>query len=247
MTAGEETEMTEPACALYWGPVPDISDSEDLAAALSPAERAAATGFRLAADRAAYLFSHALLRYGLDRPPGGPGRGGDCFAVSAGGKPIDRTSPPWHFSLSRRRGLAAVAISRDAPIGIDVEPLILDFDPMSVAREFFARQEWQSLAALPDRRRQADAFDSLWTLKEAVVKATGQGLAADLKGFAIALSPPRLLTAGPDGSAARGWRLLSRAVAVHRLAVAQWRDCPGDFVVPERPVSAADLRAALRV
>jgi 4'-phosphopantetheinyl transferase len=94
-------------------------------------------------------------------------------------------------------------VARD-PVGVDVEqldgrahPLGDDGDPAALARLVLAEAERAVLAALPipDRAR---AFLVAWTRKEAVTKATGDGLAAAFGRLVVAAGGevPRL-TAWP--------------------------------------------------
>jgi 4'-phosphopantetheinyl transferase len=86
------------------------------------------------------------------------------------------------FSLSRRDRWCAVALSADAPVGIDVEPvrplagmdeIVAEFFP-SIARTAFA-------SAAPDQRQLV--FYRWWTRIEAAVKASGRGLDSSISCF----------------------------------------------------------------
>jgi 4'-phosphopantetheinyl transferase len=83
-------------------------------------------------------------------------------------------------SLSHASGVAAVAIGRDAAVGVDVErrDRVVDID--GLARDVLDDDELQAWRREPGGRRK-DAFLRLWTRKEAVLKALGVGLAGDLR------------------------------------------------------------------
>jgi 4'-phosphopantetheinyl transferase len=80
------------------------------------------------------------------------------------------------FNVAHSEGLGLIAITSGAPVGIDVETANDRMDIEQIAREFFSASEIASiLAASGDCRR--ELFLRYWTRKEAVLKATGIGLA----------------------------------------------------------------------
>ena len=104
---------------------------------------------------------------------------GQEYGVEAGSLQMARTpqGKPYfpggsvHFSLSHCRGMVCCAVSR-SPVGADVE------GPRPVPRHLVDRvctqEERAWLFSQPD---QDAAFLSLWTLKESVMKLSGQGIA----------------------------------------------------------------------
>ncbi len=114
------------------------------------------------------------------------------------GKPVIEGSGIEH-SVTHSGDLVAVAVA-GAPVGVDVEqldrgprPLGGDGDPQALARLVLSAAEQAALASVPpaDRTR---AFLVAWTRKEAVTKATGDGLHAAFSGVVVAADagPPRL-------------------------------------------------------
>jgi 4'-phosphopantetheinyl transferase len=83
------------------------------------------------------------------------------------------------FNLSHSNGLALYAITHGREIGVDIEYMRADFPGLEVADQFFSAREVGILRALPPGRRQ-EVFFTLWTLKEAYVKARGGGLTESL-------------------------------------------------------------------
>jgi 4'-phosphopantetheinyl transferase len=93
------------------------------------------------------------------------------------GKPslATESESPVHFSVahSNDRGVVAVA---SRPVGVDLEcPRTLDAVE-SISSQFFSSTEHRVLMRTP-RARRDDMFLRLWTRKEAVLKARGDGLA----------------------------------------------------------------------
>ncbi|HYY84755.1 MAG TPA: 4'-phosphopantetheinyl transferase superfamily protein, partial [Beijerinckiaceae bacterium] len=97
-------------------------------------------------------------------------------------------------------------------------------DMLDVAAQFFSASEAEALRALPPER-QPERFFSIWTLKEAYVKARGLGIAAvPLQDFSFALAADGCigLSLAPSlGDEPAGWRFASVKVSAdHLLAVA---------------------------
>ncbi|HEU4779105.1 MAG TPA: 4'-phosphopantetheinyl transferase superfamily protein [Steroidobacteraceae bacterium] len=103
------------------------------------------------------------------------------FISGATGRPA--LAPPFDasgldFNLAHTRGLVALAVTRGAALGIDVE-IYEKKVPLEVARRFFSPVEVNALEALPGDA-QPRRFLRLWTLKEAYLKAIGAGIAGGL-------------------------------------------------------------------
>lgn len=105
-----------------------------------------------------------------------------------------------HVSLSRAGRLVAVAVTFAGPVGVDIE------STDAVARSSFddvAFGAGERAGLLGLEGSEADwARASLWTSKEAALKATGTGLTADPR--AISVSLPRRGT--PGHPVIDGWR-----------------------------------------
>jgi 4'-phosphopantetheinyl transferase len=145
--------------------------------ALSPAERAEARRMRVPEARARFAVTRGTLRALLGAYLGrAPTR--IRFDLGPEGKPGVRTrphEPPIHFSVSHSGALALLAFSADGPVGVDLERLRELRDPLGLAERFLARGERVSVRGARGAAR-SRAFLSLWTAKEAVLKARGDGL-----------------------------------------------------------------------
>lgn len=161
-----------------------------LLALLSEAERERHARFRFAEDREIFLVAHALNRVHLARALG-------CepaalsFQVSERGRPElagpeAAREPRLRFNLSHTHGLVASALALEHDVGIDVERLDRNVELLAVGSRVFSARELEALHALPSEAQRARFF-SLWTLKEAYVKAIGKGLSWPLQ--AISFSP----------------------------------------------------------
>ncbi len=162
----------------------------ELKEVLSPDERARAERFRFDKDRNQFIESRAALRLLLSQylnvlPTG------LTFSRAAHGKPALENGPSnstLRFNLSRRDGLALVAVTRDREIGVDVELVRADLPFFEIAEVSFSENELATLRSLPESV-QAAAFYNCWTRKEAYVKARGEGFSFPLKQFDVSLTP----------------------------------------------------------
>lgn len=206
---------------------PDALDA--CAATLDAHETARAARFRGEGDRSAYIAAHGLLRRTLSRTRPEVAPGDWRFrTLDERGKPLVAEGlPQIRFSLTHTRGLAACAVTADdcLDIGIDGEAYTRRVDPLPIARRFFTGREADALAEIPDIDARARAFIRLWTVKEAVVKATGTGIAEALTGFSVlAGNPSSLFIHDADMGAAADWMLhewsVGREGEGHALALA---------------------------
>ena len=119
------------------------------------------------------LLARAMLRRMLVRVTGIPL--GWMFDAEPSGRPIARNASCRRIpsiSLSHSDGWVAVAVSNAGPIGIDIEVHRPRRSFNQVAAAAFGPDEQGLVAA-----EGAPAFYRIWTLKEAMAKASGAGLA----------------------------------------------------------------------
>lgn len=87
-------------------------------------------------------------------------------------------SHPWlHFNISHSEDYAAIAVSRKM-IGLDIEYLSKDFKFTDLLPDIFDDHEREIIQNTDDKQ---NAFYTLWTRKEAFVKALGKGIDEDFK------------------------------------------------------------------
>ena len=103
------------------------------------------------------------------------------FGYTTHGKPFLLNSPAdIQFNLSHSHGFMVAAVCLNSPIGVDIEKKDPRFRAMEIAERFFCDGEKEQIAGL-DAGARLEAFFQIWTAKEAVLKATGRGLALELK------------------------------------------------------------------
>ena len=138
-------------------------------------ERAAS--FKLERHRQFFIRRRALRRFLLGRFLGVPPKS-LCFVETSLGKP--QLAPPsperCDFSSSNSENVFAMAIASGWKIGVDVEVLRPDLNLEPVAAMYLDWQQSAQMETLPaaDRQRQILRF---WSLREALAKASGHGIA----------------------------------------------------------------------
>jgi phosphopantetheine--protein transferase-like protein len=195
-------------------------------ALLSHEERSRSDRYIRLNHRRDYVAAHALLRSSLSRYCDVAPQAW-TFESDLRGKPaLTLHRGAFQFNLSHASGIVGCVIAKDAAVGIDVERTDIAFDCLPIASRYFSDRETAQLDRCAPRERAA-RFIELWTLKEAYVKATGQGLSADPGALEFELGDKRirLRHAGArDRSStgdARGWHFAVFTVApCFRISVA---------------------------
>lgn len=142
---------------------------------LSQDEQTVASRFLRHDDRVRYVCAHVALRRVLAAYTGyHPSR--LQFATTPEGKPYLPGSHI-HFNLSHSGRCVAIAVCAGGPVGVDVEEIRIHPEWRDLARVYFAPRELAWLSAGSEDRQLA-RFYRLWTMKEALVKATGAGVSA---------------------------------------------------------------------
>jgi 4'-phosphopantetheinyl transferase len=184
-----------------------------LASTLCPAEREQAGRFRFDRHRQWFIVRRGLLRILLGRylkvEPDQL-----VFECDARGKPSirePRSERTLHFNMSDSSGLALYAVTRRAPVGVDVERIKPIRDQDGIAARFFSGREKTTIGALSEPQK-SEAFFNCWTRKEAYLKATGEGISESLPRVEVTVMPgeaPRLLGLAGDERAATEWTFYS--------------------------------------
>ena len=164
-----------------------VSNEREIRALLSDNEFTRLNRFKLPRAAAQFGQTRARLRRWigerLDMPPQ------DIrFEVGERGKPRlsgKSRAAGLEFSVSHSGEWGMIALSTAGPVGIDIErhDPTRDFD--ALARRFFSMEEAAALRAAPDEPARNALFYGLWTAKEALAKATGEGLAMDFRAFSV--------------------------------------------------------------
>ncbi len=151
---------------------------------MSEDRRKRCDGLRFRADKDLCIAADMLLRRVLSEKLGIPA-GDIAFSVTEKGKPYLKDGS-CHFSISHSGDIAAVAVNKACPVGIDVEKI----RPASarIARRVFSESDIRFVfgdCVVPDGkiedRETLVRFYKVWTYKEAFVKMTGEGITDNIK------------------------------------------------------------------
>ncbi|WP_328480608.1 4'-phosphopantetheinyl transferase superfamily protein [Streptomyces sp. NBC_00377] len=206
-TAELERLRAQDAVHIWRGRAPDALLPED-AALLSAAELEVV---RRRSQQAAvrYAGTHAALRRILARYLGVPAE-----QIRLGRQPCPRCEHPEHgrpridwppsgldFNLSRSGGHWLLAVVADRQVGADVEDgRTVDVEGSSTI--VLTDDELAHMRAQPTGELRLAAFFRCWTRKEAVVKASGVGIVADLRTIEVRPAddgPVRVTHVEPNG------------------------------------------------
>lgn len=201
--------------------------------------------------RRQYLVAHALLRIALSlRYPAMPAEW--RFRRTPTAQPLIQSPErgvPLFFSLSHTRSLVVCSVSTSWEVGVDVERFDASIDLEPLTPLVYSKEErlwWQQ----GDTATRVHRFFRLWTLKEALLKATGRGLTIPLSrvGFRVAGGQhPELMNLPPDLGRLRDWSFrMLEPTAEHVCALAVRAPVGAPFLVALTGLSVETLAAQVR-
>lgn len=129
--------------------------------------------FKNMRDRKLSVIAYLLLAHGLKKEYGITEK--LVLGLSKTGKPYLKDYADIFFNISHCKCGVVCAITKEE-VGIDIEEVV-NYNE-EVAKYICNESEYNILANSPD---QAFAFCKLWTVKESVLKFTGEGICTDLR------------------------------------------------------------------
>lgn len=120
---------------------------------------------------------------------------GISLAFGKYGKPFFPDYPSVHFSISHSAGKAVCCVS-DAQVGADLQRKSFRrksessctetyLKCLKIAARFFPAEDNEMLQALSSPKEKINLFFRLWTIREAYLKLTGEGLTGRMDSFQI--------------------------------------------------------------
>lgn len=190
-------------CTVWW--TTPLTDVRRYGVLLSPLERERYDAFRLDADRHRFLTGRALAKIAiagrLDLPATEIEFDASCTGCGNQHGPPRLAGTDLVFSIAHSGDRIGLALCRGGAIGLDVEATSRQLSDGTLSYTL-NETELAAIAGWTASER-ADAFFVYWARKEALMKATGQGLRLPLRRITLTEpgSPPRLL-AGTDATPA---------------------------------------------
>ena len=148
---------------------------------LNEEERARMERMRLGIARHEFVVGRAMLRV-LAGAAAACGPREVTIGVGEFGKP---RVEGLEFSVAHAHGLVVLAVCRAAAVGVDVEWVEREIEALEIARSNFAQGEVKRIEQAAEGTERARVFFAVWTRKEAIVKAHGQGLTIPLESFEV--------------------------------------------------------------
>lgn len=166
--------------------LPDFFHQEkDLLALLNEEELERANRFYFPEHRSRFLTARAMLRKILSLYSHQNAKE-IIFSYGSRGKPFLKHNPlNIQFNVSHSYEMAVYALTKTHDIGVDIERIETK-DHDDIAKRYFSPKEFEDLQKLAPEQRQP-FFYKIWSRKEAVIKALGEGLYAPLENFSVSL------------------------------------------------------------
>ena len=209
---------------LWWCPLArGAGEMAALWSTLSPEEIERANRYGTDALRDRYVAGRAALRETLAQRLRTAPRD---VVIRRGprGRPLLEPPGPLDFNVTHTRGIALIAhLKRPGfRVGVDIEAVDRTLAHDGLARKFLTGRERETIAGLDDDGRRR-AFLRLWTCKEAMSKATGDGISAPFGEIGIDRPDRLVVVEGSGPYAPARWTLHPVDVAQDLLAtVAIW-------------------------
>ena len=221
-----ENTPADSSVQLWLVTLDDLSDPvrRRCAALLSPCEIVKLSRFKASEARDQYLVTRALVRKALSRYAG---ISEDKWVFGAGsfGRPYIQEPKAYaaiNYNASHTEGLVGLAVSATGTVGFDVEKVRQIDDLKYLAQKIFVDSERHCLYSR-DCAEVMGEFFSIWTLKEAYLKALGTGLSIPLESFGFSFHGgyPQLQIVSEMAKSGVAWQFHQlKPSEHHRAAVA---------------------------
>ncbi|MBM1106812.1 4'-phosphopantetheinyl transferase superfamily protein [Aurantibacter crassamenti] len=190
--------------------IDDIHKLNEISKILSKDELLKASKFRFNKDRSVYITARFLLRKLIGSYLGIAPKE-IVFEYSEFGKPSYLKNVDLDFNVSHSGNRIIIGFSKEYNLGVDIERIKKDFDPLELAENVFSDDEIRALSATNDSEK-FQAFYRGWTRKESFIKAVGEGLSYPLKSFTVTIDDDEnasFITINSTQESQQNWQLHS--------------------------------------
>ena len=109
------------------------------------------------------------------------------------GKPYLPSHPGFHYNFSDSGDYLVLAVSPEHEIGVDLQKLTpVRAGVIPMAERFFHPEDLALLRNTKDAKEQLKLFFRIWTIKEACLKCTGEGLSGGLNRFPVCFTTSQI-------------------------------------------------------
>jgi len=156
------------------------------------------------------------------------------FSKNRYGKPFLQNNEDLVFNISHSADKLLIAVAVQCQMGVDIEIWKPRGDLMPLVDRCFALSEKKYWSGLPFSTRTA-AFYSIWTRKEAFVKAVGRGIALGLQHCVTAPQAPGNFVAVPEQyKPATAWKIFNINAGDQTSAALVVRSCEQEITLYTR-------------
>ena len=148
-------------------------------------------------DKKQYVIGHIFLRILLSEYLKIPIRQISLFRDAHGKIKLEGNGGNISFNLSHSDEMVVLAFSQYKDLGVDIERINNIQDFLQIAKQYFRKEEYEYISKI-DAESPLRKFYKVWTIKEAFVKATGEGLSRSLKTFSVETDSVISIQAGQD-------------------------------------------------
>jgi 4'-phosphopantetheinyl transferase len=146
---------------------------------LSTEELTKADAFHFEKDKRLYESGHVFIRRVISRYTGIEPSNLEIISTE-NHKPVLGNAPfKISFNITHSENIIMLAVGFDVDVGVDAEFIMDDFDTDGFVKSNYHPNERVVFQKLNDQN-QTDFFYKIWTLKEAFLKLTGEGINAHL-------------------------------------------------------------------
>lgn len=216
------TSLVPPDVAVFRYKLHD-TDQAWLHDLLQPKEQARAARFKQVADRQRFIAGRGWLRYLAGQLLGQSAKQIELTTGPAGKPELVQSTGlqfSWHINVSHSGEWVLLAFGY-VPVGVDVEWVKPDWPFEDLIASSFNADDQAQLAASTNPQ---ELFFTLWTRKESLFKATGQGLTNDFMSISASKGVHQVITGLPEGSGT--WSILSFAVTDSYVGAVACQESP---------------------
>jgi 4'-phosphopantetheinyl transferase len=200
-------------------------------------ERERAANFAHEEHRRSFIAAHTIKRLALSAIHPIPPQSWQ-FRTSEYGKPIAKSDAQLFFNISHCKNAVCCAVSRLVDVGVDVE-LIRQPVPYEILPKLLSTPERRWFNSLQDPEK-ARGLISLWTLKEALVKATGRGISQDLTGISFSFEPITVTLQGTSSEDPSHWCFYQSSIGNDKVLSTAWKSMY-NITVEEKRINIEDV------